>query len=53
MIGFSTVFILANFGHTLSNDGVAPGWPETVLIGTVIGILYATLWPLACAVYHK
>jgi transcriptional regulator with XRE-family HTH domain len=53
MVGFGAVFTLANFGSTFSDDGVAPGWSAIVLIGVVLGVLYATLWPLASAVSRK
>ena len=53
MVGFGAVFTLANFGSTFSDDGVAPSWSEIVLLGVVVGVAYATLWPLASAVHRK
>ena len=53
MVGFGAVFTLANFGSSLSPDGIAPSWASIVTMGVVIGIAYATLWPLASAAYDK
>jgi len=53
MVGFGAVFTLANFGSTLSSDGVALGWGEIITIGVIAGVAYATIWPFASAAYNK
>lgn len=53
MIGFGAVFTLANFGASLSPDGVAPSWSDNFWMGVVLGLAYASLWPLASAYYRN
>jgi hypothetical protein len=53
MFGFGAVFTLANFGASLSPDGVAPSWSDNLWMGVVLGVAYASLWPLASAAYRN
>ena len=44
---FVAAFLLSGTGSVLSRDGIAPSWREAMIIGLIMGLGYATLWPWA------
>jgi alpha-tubulin suppressor-like RCC1 family protein len=46
MIGFIGIVLATGQGASLSRTGDVPSWKDGMIIAVVLGIAYATLWPI-------
>jgi hypothetical protein len=47
MVAFTGIFIISGYGSTLNKSGDPITWTQGVGLGTAMGVLYATFWPIA------
>jgi len=46
-LSFVTAFLATGHGDVLSRSGKAPTWGEGITVAVIMGLGYATLWPVA------
>lgn len=46
-VSFVVMFLVTGTGVVLSRTGEPPSWSEGLAIAVIMGVVYATVWPVA------
>lgn len=50
---FTFAFLITGSGSVLSKQGVSPSWREGLIEGLMIGVAFATVWPIAQEMHRR